>query len=135
MLLGDGSPTLRLLTGHSVQVRLVAMAADNTSDAAIGGARPAGGGTGPTAVAPSGLAGLRRHHFGLGRKLVESSRSRTESAQRTAHLAEPHPEPELFQEVDGLALVNEPWLEQGFGEGGPFWSRHYRFLRQGRGRS
>ena len=42
MLLGDGSPTrhLRLLTGHSVQVRLVAMDADDSSDDAIGGPRP-----------------------------------------------------------------------------------------------
>jgi chorismate-pyruvate lyase len=39
---------------------------------------------------------------------------------------------ELFREVDGLARVNAPWLEERFGRGGPFWSRHYRFFRGGR---
>jgi chorismate-pyruvate lyase len=39
---------------------------------------------------------------------------------------------ELFREVDGLAQVQAPWLEQRFGRPGPFWSRHYRFFRQGR---
>ena len=39
---------------------------------------------------------------------------------------------ELFREVDGLALVEADWLEAGFGRQGPFWSRHYRFFRQGR---
>ena len=43
MLLGDGSPTrhLRLLTGHSVQVRLVAMDSDAKLSAETGGPRPA----------------------------------------------------------------------------------------------
>ena len=36
---------------------------------------------------------------------------------------------ELFREVDGLALVNSDWLEQGFTCKGPFWSRHNRFFR------
>ena len=42
MLLGDGSPTrhLRLLTGHSVQVRLIAMDADANLDEQAGGPRP-----------------------------------------------------------------------------------------------
>lgn len=39
---------------------------------------------------------------------------------------------ELFREVDGLALVQAQWLEERFGQPGPFWSRHYRFFRQGR---
>jgi chorismate-pyruvate lyase len=36
---------------------------------------------------------------------------------------------ELFREVDGLALVQAPWLQQRFGGKGPYWSRHYRFFR------
>jgi chorismate-pyruvate lyase len=39
---------------------------------------------------------------------------------------------ELYREVDGLALVEAPLLEQGFGQPGPYWSRHYRFFRGGR---
>ena len=39
---------------------------------------------------------------------------------------------ELFREVDGLALVAAPWLDQRFGLAGPFWSRHYRFFRGGK---
>ena len=39
---------------------------------------------------------------------------------------------ELFREVDGLARVSAPWLEERFGRSGPFWSRHYRFFRGGR---
>ena len=34
--------------------------------------------------------------------------------------------------MDGLAQVNADWLERGFAAKGPFWSRHYRFFRQGR---
>ncbi|MFN9931705.1 MAG: chorismate pyruvate-lyase family protein, partial [Cyanobacteriota bacterium] len=39
---------------------------------------------------------------------------------------------ELFREVDGLGQVQADWLEQRFEHRGPFWSRHYRFFRQGR---
>ena len=39
---------------------------------------------------------------------------------------------ELFREVDGLALVEGDWLDQTFGHRGPYWSRHYRFFRQGK---
>jgi len=34
--------------------------------------------------------------------------------------------------VDGLARVQASWLQQGFAEEGPYWSRHYRFFRGGR---
>jgi chorismate-pyruvate lyase len=39
---------------------------------------------------------------------------------------------ELYREVDGLALVAAPLLEEEFGHPGPYWSRHYRFFRGGR---
>ena len=39
---------------------------------------------------------------------------------------------QLYREVDGLALVQAPALEAGFGRPGPYWSRHYRFFRGGR---
>lgn len=137
MLLGDGSPTrhLRLLTGHSVQVRLVAMAADNTSDAAIGGARPA-------EVQELDPPLLRRQVWldcgGTTLAWAESWWNQAAAEQNLRNKEQPiwlsltQGRSELFREVDGLALVNEPWLEQGFGERGPFWSRHYRFFRQGR---
>ena len=137
MLLGDGSPTrhLRLLTGHSVQVRLVAMAADNTSEATIGGARPA---EVQELVPPL----LRRQVWldcgGTTLAWAESWWNQAEAEQNLRNKEQPiwlsltQGRSELFREVDGLALVNEPWLEKGFGERGPFWSRHYRFFRQGR---
>jgi hypothetical protein len=28
--------------------------------------------------------------------------------------------------------VNSPWLQDRFGNPGPYWSRHYRFFRQGK---
>jgi hypothetical protein len=33
---------------------------------------------------------------------------------------------------DRLAQVEADWLEQRFGRTGPYWSRHYRFFRNGR---
>ena len=40
--------------------------------------------------------------------------------------------PAAVAPLDGLARVEAPALEAGFGCPGPYWSRHYRFFRQGR---
>ena len=137
MLLGDGSPTrhLRLLTGHSVQVRLIAMDADSTISDAVGGPRPA-------EVQELEPPLLRRQVWlNCGDTTLawaESWWNRDEAERNLRNREQPiwlsltQGRSELFREVDGLALVSEPWLEQGFGEQGPFWSRHYRFFRQGR---
>ena len=137
MLLGDGSPTrhLRLLTGHPVAVRLVAMEAEPE----------------PQGQTPSQLPRevrelepplLRRQVWldcgGETLAWAESWWNQTEAEQHLRDrnlpiwLSLTQGRSELFREVDGLALVNSTWLEEGFGTQGPFWSRHYRFFRQGR---
>ena len=132
MLLGDGSPTrhLRLLTSHPVAVRVIAMEADQ----ALNGA--------PQEVRDLSHPLLRRQVWlecgGTTLAWAESWWNQTEAEQHLQDrnlpiwLSLTQGRSELFREVDGLALVTAPWLEQGFGEQGPFWSRHYRFFRQGR---
>ena len=131
MLLGDGSPTrhLRLLTSHPVAVRVSAMEADT----ALHGA--------PREVRELSYPLLRRQVWlecgGITLAWAESWWNQTEAEQHLQDRNLPiwisltQGRSELFREVDGLALVTAPWLEQGFAEQGPFWSRHYRFFRQG----
>ena len=137
MLLGDGSPTrhLRLLTGHPVAVRLVAMEAEPE----------------PQGQTPSQLPRevrelepplLRRQVWldcgGETLAWAESWWNQTEAEQHLRDrnlpiwLSLTQGRSEQFREVDGLALVNSTRLAEGFGTQGPFWSRHYRFFRQGR---
>ena len=135
MLLGDGSPTrhLRLLTGHPVTVQLIAMAAEPQGDAATGC---------PQEVQELMPPLLRRQVWLSCREQTlawaESWWNQDEANQHLQDrnlpiwLSLTQGRSELFREVDGLALVSEPWLEQRFGQSGPFWSRHYRFFRQGR---
>lgn len=134
LLLGDGSPTRHLesLSGQPVEIELIAMAADT----------PAGGGPPPLEISELEGPLLRRQVWlccgGQALAWAESwwnqeqantnLRERNQPIWRslTAHRAE------LFREVDGLAQVDAPWLEQRFGRPGPFWSRHYRFFRGGK---
>lgn len=133
MLLGDGSPTrhLRLLTGHSVKVSLIAMEPDNLSDS----------------EAPAEIAGLeppllrRQVWLRCGNETLAWAESWWNLWQAENNLRQRNQpiwlsltqgRSELFREVDGLALVQSDWLETAFGIRGPFWSRHYRFFRQGR---
>ncbi|TCD58990.1 DUF98 domain-containing protein [Synechococcus sp. BS56D] len=132
MLLGDGSPTrhLRLLTGHPVAVRLIAMEADSTMEGA------------PREVRELDHPLLRRQVWlecgGITLAWAESWWNQTEAEQHLQDrnlpiwLSLTQGRSELFREVDGLALVQSHWLEEGFQATGPFWSRHYRFFRQGR---
>jgi chorismate-pyruvate lyase len=133
LLLGDGSPTrhLQLLTGQPLEVELIAMAPEPGDDPLV-----------PLEVAELEEPLMRRQVWlacgGLTLGWAESwwNRSAAES-----HLRD-HRQPiwrnltegrtELFREVDGLGQVQAPWLERRFGYPGPFWSRHYRFFRQGR---
>jgi chorismate-pyruvate lyase len=133
MLLGDGSPTrhLQLLTGLPLEVDLIAMAPQ----------------TGPDPHAPREVAELekpllRRQVWlacgGLTLGWAESWWNRAEAEANLQNREQPiwrsltEGRAELFREVDGLAQVQAPWLEERFGQPGPFWSRHYRFFRQGR---
>ena len=137
MLLGDGSPTrhLRLLTGHPVAVRLVAMEAE-----------PEPPGSHPSRL-PQEVRELspplvrRQVWLDCGGKTLAWAESWWNQAEAEQHLHDRNlpiwlsltqGRSELFREVDGLALVQSPWLEEGFGQNGPFWSRHYRFFRHGR---
>ncbi len=133
MLLGDGSPTrhLQLLTGRPLEVELIAMAPDPGDDPLM--PREVGELVPPLLRRQVWLAcgdltlgwaeswwNLREAEAQLQRREQPIWRSLTEGRS------------ELFREVDGLALAQAPWLERRFGREGPFWSRHYRFFRQGR---
>ena len=133
MLLGDGSPTrhLRLLTGHEVQVQLIAMQSElHFSHNA------------PKEVNELSPPLLRRQVWlNCGSNTLAWAESWWNQKEAEHHLRN-RDEPiwhsltqgrsELFREVDGLSLVNADWLESGFGRQGPFWSRHYRFFRKAR---
>ena len=137
MLLGDGSPTrhLRLLTGHPVAVELVAMEPEpeppGTSPSEL-----------PREVRELELPLVRRQVWlKCGSQTLAWAESWWNQVEAEVHLHDRNlpiwlsltqGRSELFREVDGLALVTSAWLEEGFGEKGPFWSRHYRFFRRGK---
>ncbi len=133
MLLGDGSPTrhLRLITGKEVEVKLIAM----NIDANIGNRVPIE----VNELKPPLLR--RQVWLNCGSQTLAWAESWWNKQEAEKHLQNKH-EPiwksltegrsELFREVDGLALVNAEWLQEGFKKPGPFWSRHYRFFRQAR---
>ena len=132
MLLGDGSPTrhLRLLTGHPVAVDLIAMEAEDDNHPGA-----------PAEVAELKGPLLRRQVWltcgGLPLAWAESWWNRDEAELHLQDRNQPiwksltQGRSELFREVDGLALVEADWLDTTFEHRGPFWSRHYRFFRQG----
>jgi chorismate-pyruvate lyase len=132
LLLGDGSPTrhLQLLTGAAVEVELIAMADEPEHDPRR-----------PAEVAELAAPLLRRQVWlrchGQALAWAESWWNRTQADENLRDRQQPiwrsltADRAGLFREVDGLAQVSEPWLEQGFGAAGPFWSRHYRFFRGG----
>lgn len=133
MLLGDGSPTrhLQLLTGRPLEVELIAMAPDPGDDPLL-----------PREVSELEPPLLRRQVWlacgDLTLGWAESWWNLREAEQQLRRREQPiwrsltEGRAELFREVDGLALVQAPWLQRRFGREGPFWSRHYRFFRQGR---
>ena len=133
MLLGDGSPTrhLRLLTGHEVEVKLIAMELELKPDK-----------TAPIEIKELKPPLLRRQVWlKCGTQTLawaESWWNNKEAEQHLKNKDQPiwksltQGRSELFREVDGLALVEADWLESGFNREGPFWSRHYRFFRHER---
>lgn len=133
LLLGDGSPTRHLesLTGIAVEVEVIAMEADlDPCDEA------------PPEVVELDRPLLRRQVWlRCGSETLawaESWWNQTEADHHLQQRSQPiwrsltANRAELYREVDGLALVDAPALEQGFGCPGPYWSRHYRFFRGGR---
>ena len=133
MLLGDGSPTrhLRLLTGHEVEVELIAMETETTAHKDA-----------PSEVNELISPLLRRQVWlRCGSHTLawaESWWNRDEAELHLRNREQPiwksltEGRSELFREVDGLALVTSDWLEDRFCHKGPFWSRHYRFFRHER---
>ena len=133
LLLGDGSPTrhLQLLTGAAVEVELAAMGPEPDGDPAT-----------PPPEVQDLLAPLLRRQVWLhcGAQPLAWAESWWNQGQADLHLQN-RQQPiwrsltseraELFREVDGYGLVQAPWLEERFGQAGPYWSRHYRFFRQG----
>ena len=133
LLLGDGSPTrhLQSLTGVAVEVEVITMAAD-----------PNPGREAPPEVEELERPLLRRQVWlRCGSDTLAWAESWWNQHQAEQHLRQ-RSQPiwrsltadraELYREVDGLALVQAPALEEGFGCPGPYWSRHYRFFRGGR---
>jgi chorismate-pyruvate lyase len=133
LLLGDGSPTrhLQSLTGLPVEVEVIAMAPD-----------PDPGREAPAEVAELERPLLRRQVWlRCGCEILAWAESWWNQHEADHHLQQ-RSQPiwrsltadraELYREVDGLALVQAPGLEEGFGSPGPYWSRHYRFFRGGR---
>ncbi len=133
LLLGDGSPTrhLQSLTGLEVEVEVIAMAPD-----------PHPGPEAPAEIAELEPPLLRRQVWlRCGQDTLAWAESWWNQEEADRHLQERNlpiwrsltaKRAELYREVDGLALVEAPLLEQGFGQPGPYWSRHYRFFRGGR---
>jgi chorismate-pyruvate lyase len=133
LLLGDGSPTrhLQLLTGDPVRVEVIAMAPEEPGNPQA-----------PDEVAELKPPLLRRQVWlCCGEHTLGWAESWWNRGEAEAHLrVRGQPiwlslsagRTELFREVDGLAQVQAPWLEERFAREGPFWSRHYRFFRQGR---
>ena len=133
LLLGDGSPTrhLQSLTGLPVEVEVICMAPD-----------PDPGAEAPREIAELDPPLLRRQVWlRCGASTLAWAESWWNQEQAEQHLQERNQpiwrsltaeRAELYREVDGLALVEAPLLEQGFGQPGPYWSRHYRFFRGGR---
>ena len=133
MLLGDGSPTrhLRLLTGHEVEVNVIAMANEEHAQA-----------NAPIEIKELKKPLLRRQVWlkcnSITLAWAESWWNQKEAELHLQNKEQPiwksltQGRSELFREVDGLALVNANWLESKFNYEGPFWSRHYRFFRNDR---
>ena len=133
LLLGDGSPTrhLELLTGRAVEVEVIAMAPELPSAPGA-----------PIEVRELVSPLLRRQVWlCCGSTTLGWAESWWTQQEAPQHLPDQHQpiwrnltagRAELFREVDGLSQVNSPWLRQRFGSPGPYWSRHYRFFRQGK---
>ena len=133
LLLGDGSPTrhLQSLTGLEVEVEVIAMEADADR----------------CHEAPAEVAELdqpllcRQVWLRCGCQTLAWAESWWNQLEAERHLQQRNQpiwrsltakRAELYREVDGLALVEAPALEEGFGRPGPYWSRHYRFFRGGK---
>lgn len=143
LLLGDGSPTRHLesLTGDPVEIELIAMAPEAAA-ADPHGTQPPTSAPPPSEIAELDGPLLRRQVWlRCGARTLAWAESWWNQQQADTYLQE-REQPiwrsltshraELFREVDGLAQVDAPWLEERFGQAGPFWSRHYRFFRGGK---
>ncbi len=133
LVLGDGSPTrhLRLLSGAPLAIALIAMEPEGSARAER-----------PREVEELEPPLLRRQVWltcgGETLGWAESWWNQTRAEACLRNRRQPiwssltAGRTELYREVDGLALVEAEWLAERFGCAGPFWSRHYRFFREGK---
>lgn len=143
LLLGDGSPTRHLesLTGDPVEIELIAMAPEPMATETHGAQQPIGASPPPEISELDGPLLRRQVWLRCGSRTLAWAESWWNQQVADSYLQE-REQPiwrsltshraELFREVDGLAQVDAPWLEERFGHAGPFWSRHYRFFRGGK---
>ena len=132
MLMGDGSPTrhLQLLTGHGVEVELIAMEPETLPSPQR-----------PHEVTELNGSLLRRQVWlRCGEETLmwaESWWNQQDAQHHLRDLGQPiwvslcQDRVELFREVDGLGQVESVVLEQRFSVSGPLWCRHYRFFKGG----
>jgi chorismate--pyruvate lyase len=120
LLLGDGSPTRHLesISGRPVEIALIHMAPERPRSTTADTAPP------PAEVSELSQPLLRRQVWlRCGNQTLAWAESWWNQDQADAHLRE-REQPiwrsltrnraELFREVDGLALVDAPWLAEGF---------------------
>nr|YP_002049026.1 hypothetical protein PCC_0375 [Paulinella chromatophora]ACB42816.1 hypothetical protein PCC_0375 [Paulinella chromatophora] len=131
LLLGDGGLThhFQLITGETVAIDLLAMEQQESQH------------TDPIEIAELIIPIIRRQVWLLcGKEKLAWAESWWNQEQAEQNLPDKDipiwnslikGKVELFREVTGLALVNALWLEQTFNCQGPFWSRHYRFFKDG----
>lgn len=129
LLLGDGSTTrhLRLLTGEAIEVEIIEMSlvGDNRDN-------------GPEDIEKVPPPRLRRQVWlktASGQILAYAvswwEASRVDEYLRNRNLpiweSLSNLHTELYRDIRGIYYGNSGALEEGFGEKGPFWGRHYFF--------
>lgn len=133
LMLGDGSPTrhLQLLTGEPTEVDVIDMSLiglDLDSAPALIQAVP-----GPRLRRQVWLRTASGQRLAYATSWWEASHVDEYLQNRTlpiwASLAKLRTE--LYRDVRGLCQGNSAALEQGFGQPGPFWGRHYLFWHDG----
>jgi len=130
MLLGDGSPTrhLQLLTKKETKIELIGMNLDPHSKR-----------EGPKEISQLQEPLIRRQVWIKNQNTtlawaeswwnIEAVNVNLTNKKEPIWKNLTKDRSELFREVDGIAIVNAPWLKTEFLIEGPFWSRNYRFFR------
>ncbi len=132
LLLGDGSPTkhLRLLTGEKIEVDVIDMSSvgNNIDDAPFASLEKV---PGPRIRRQVWLKTASGQILAYASSWWEESHVDEYLQNRNLpiwkSLGDLHTE--LYRDIQGIYYGNSAVLEEGFGEQGPFWGRHYLFWR------